>query len=56
MHEISDCGWGPLNHKLVEHPSLHSDETAYQAYSPVPSDVSVLNIKNAEGMAASVLD
>ncbi len=56
MHAISDREWGPLNRKLVEHPSLNPDKTADQAYSPVPVDISALNIKNSEGMAASVLD
>ncbi len=50
---IADRGWGPLNRKLLEHSSLcHHNDT----FSHSSQTLSGLNIENADGMAASVLD
>ncbi len=50
---IADHGWGPLNRKLLEHSSLcHPNDT----FSHLAQILSGLNIENADGIAASVLD
>ncbi len=45
---IADCGWGPLNCKILEHPSLchHKDTLSQSAHEPSG------NNENAGGMAA----
>ncbi len=53
---IANQGWSPLNHKLVEHPSLHSKKTAVDAYSHNAPNLSDMNIEKADGMAESILN
>ncbi len=51
---ITDHGWEPLNRKLLEYPHPLSWKNCKSiSYHLEPSS---LNVENAEGMAASVID
>ncbi len=51
---ISDHGWGPLNRKLLEHPHLLSQKCC--EFASNHREFSGVNVENAEGMAALVID
>ncbi len=53
---ISHRGWGPLNRKLLEHPHLVLQKISDKCSHQSSHKLSGLNIINAEGVAASVLD